>query len=67
MHIENEEIVRTSQAGWLDTLAATYRKQMPALLIDDADLGIDPASQTLLDMAKTAKLPKRELAAVCIS
>jgi len=62
-----KEIVRTSQVGWLEALARIYRQRRPALLIDDAGFGIDPASQTLFDMARLAGLSKRELAAVCIA
>lgn len=64
MH-NDKEMVRTSRADWLGRLAQVYRKRRPALLVDDAGLGIDPASQTLLDMAKKARLSKQELAAVC--
>jgi len=62
-----KEIVRTTQVGWLEALARVYKHRRPALLIDDAKFGIDPASQTLLDMARQAGLSKRDLAAVCIA
>ena len=61
------EIVRTSQAGWLESLARIYKQRRPALLIDDAGFGVDPASQTLFDMARQAGLSSREFAAVCIA
>jgi hypothetical protein len=62
-----KEIVRTSQPGWLEALARIYKQRRSALLIDDAKFGIDPASQTLFDMAKQAGLSKTDFAAVCIA
>jgi hypothetical protein len=67
MQNQSKEIVRTSQPGWLGILARIYRRRQPALLVDDAGFGIDPANQTLLDMAKQAGLSKPELAAVCVA
>jgi hypothetical protein len=64
---ENKEIVRTSQPGWLEALAKVYKNRRPALLIDDAGIGVDPSSETLFDMAKKAKLSAREISAVCIA
>jgi hypothetical protein len=63
----NREIVRTSQRGWLEALARVYKHRRTALLIDDADFGIDPTSQTLFEMARRAGLSKQELAAVCVA
>lgn len=63
----SREIVRTSQPRWIETLAKTYRSRDAVLLIDDAGFGIDPASQTLFDMAKQARLSAREIAAVCVA
>lgn len=37
------------------------------LLIDDAQVGIDPTRQTLLDMGRTAVLNRREWAGVLVS
>jgi hypothetical protein len=61
------EIVRTSQPDWLQALARVYKQRRPALFIDDAAFGIDPASQTLIEMARQAGLSKQQLAAVCIA
>src|SRR5579872_5118826 len=63
----NKEIVKTSQRGWLEALARIYKQRRSAVLIDDAGFGIDPASQTLLEMAKLARLSAREITAVCIA
>jgi len=59
--------IRTSQKGWLAELAKAYKDQTPALIIDDANVGIDPSTQTLFDMGRKAKLSTAEIAAVCIS
>jgi hypothetical protein len=48
-------------------VARAYKNRQPLLLVDDAGFGIDPASQTLFEMAKQAGLSKRELVAVCIA
>jgi hypothetical protein len=62
-----EHVVRTSDPNWLQALAAIYRTRMTGLLVDDAGLGVDPADQTLLEMARRAKLSQREIAGVCVS
>lgn len=62
-----QEIIRTSQRGWLEALARVYKHRRETLLIDDAGFGIDPASQTLFEMARKAGLSKAEVAAVCVA
>jgi len=59
--------VRTSEPDWLKALAVIYKSRQPALIIDDAGLGFDPASYTLLQMAKDVGLSHRELAGVCVA
>jgi hypothetical protein len=63
----SELTIRTSEAGWLIRLATAYRQRDPVLLIDDAQVGIDPTRQTLLDMGRTAVLNRREWAGVLVS
>ena len=60
-------IVRTSEPGWLKVLANLYKQQLPAIVIDDANVGIDPKNHSLFDMARKADLSPRELAAVCVA
>jgi hypothetical protein len=60
-------IIRTSEPAWIAALAKVYREQTPAILVDDAGLGVDPVNQTLFEMARQAKLSARELAGVCVS
>ena len=67
MDVNEQLIVRTSQPDWLKTLAVAYRNRKPALLIDDAGLHVDPASFTLLQMAREVKLSHREIAGICVA
>jgi hypothetical protein len=59
-------IVRTSSKDWLPSLAAAYRARTTVTLIDDAQLGVDPINQTLLEMGLKASLSAREWSAVLI-
>ncbi len=56
--------IRTSQRGWLAQLAKAYRNRDQVLIIDDANVGIDPNNQTLLDMGLKTKLSSKEWSAV---
>jgi hypothetical protein len=67
METNQELVVRTSQPDWLKALAIIYKNRKPALLIDDAGLHVDPASFTLLQMAREVKLSAREIAAVLVA
>ena len=59
--------IRTSQKGWLAELAKAYKDQTPTLIIDDANVGIDPSTHTLFDMGRKAELSTAEITAVCVS
>ena len=59
--------VRTSQPDWFKALANVYKNRQPVLLIDDAGLGVDPASLTLLQMAREVRLSPREISGVCVA
>lgn len=59
--------IRTSEQGWLAQLAKAYRNQDQVVLIDDANVGIDPGSQTLLDMGLKTGLSRKEWVAVLIA
>ena len=67
MKTNQELVVRTSQPDWLKALAIIYKNRKPVLLIDDAGLHVDPASFTLLQMAREVKLSGREIAAICVA
>jgi hypothetical protein len=58
--------IHTSTKGWLTELAKAYTNQTPALIIDDANVGIDPSNQTLFDMGRKAELSKGEITAACV-
>ena len=60
-------IVRTSAPSWLAVLAKAYKEQTPTLIIDDANVGIDPANHSLFDMGRKAELSVAEITAVCIA
>jgi hypothetical protein len=59
--------IRTSEPGWLEKLAVAYREERDLLVIDDAEIGLDPANQSILGMGKAAGLARREWAGVGVS
>lgn len=59
--------IYTSSQDWLKQLAAAYRARMAITLVDDAELGVNPVSQTLLDMGRHAALSVKEWMAVLVS
>jgi hypothetical protein len=67
MDDSQEKIVKTSDPNWLRTLALLYKERLTALLVDDANLGINPEEQTLLQMARFSGISKREIAAVSVA
>lgn len=60
-------VVRTSEPGWLAVLAKAYKDQTPTLIVDDANVGINPANHSLFDMGRKADLSTAEITAVCIA
>jgi len=61
------QIIRTSEKDWLPRLARAWRDRAQIDLVDDAQLGIDPSTQSLLQMGLTARLSRREWTAVAIA
>lgn len=59
--------IRTSEKDWLARLTTAYREHAAVELIDDAQVGIDPAQQSLLQMGLTGRLSRREWTAVSIA
>ncbi|HLJ79407.1 MAG TPA: hypothetical protein VKT75_18470 [Acidobacteriaceae bacterium] len=59
--------IRTSEKDWLARLTAAYRSRAAVDLIDDAQVGIDPAQQSLLQMGVAGRLTRREWTAVSIA
>jgi hypothetical protein len=59
--------IRTSEQGWLEKYAKACKNRTDCVLVDDAEIGIDPKTQTILQMGKQARLSRRELGAVLVS
>src|SRR5258706_12602873 len=62
-----EMMIKTSSTGWFSQLARAYKLRARVVLVDDANVGIHPDSDTLLDMGKRARLSPREWAGVLVS
>lgn len=63
----NSLVIHTSAPGWLTTLAKSYQSKTSVVLIDDANIGVNPINDTLLDMGRKANLSQREWIAVLIA
>ena len=59
--------IRTSEKDWLARLTKAYREHAAVELIDDAQVGIDPAQQSLLQMGLSGRLTPRQWTAVSIA
>lgn len=59
--------VRTSEKGWFGKLARAYRERTPILVVDDANVGVDPAAESLVSMGLKAGLSPTEWTAVGVS
>lgn len=60
-------VIRTGSPNWLPALANAYKARASVHLIDDGNIGVDPVSQTLLEMGRKANLSQREWLAVLVS
>jgi len=63
----NQITIRTSEQGWFQRLAEAYRDRASILLLDDANVGIDPANESLIAMGLKAKLSATEWIAVGVA
>jgi hypothetical protein len=59
--------IRTSDRSWLPQLAKAYRNREQIVIVDDANIGIDPASQTLVDMGLKSGLSRNDWIAVAVA
>jgi len=59
--------IRTSQIGWLNELAVAYKEQIRVLIIDDANIGIDPVNQSIFAMGKQSELSLNEWLALGVA
>jgi hypothetical protein len=62
-----EIVIRTTEPRWMERLARAYRERSAVVVVDDAGVGIDPARQTMFEMASLLRLSARELAAVAVA
>ncbi len=60
-------VIRTSEKDWLPRLTRAYREHAEVELVDDATLGVDPATQSLLQMGLAGRLTRKEWTAVAVS
>jgi hypothetical protein len=67
LEMGNRPMVRTSEAGWLAHVAKAYRNREQIVIIDDANAGIDPSGQTLLQMGLKRGLSRNDWIGVCVS
>ena len=59
--------IRTSEQGWLPQLAKAYRDHEQVVIIDDANVGIDPSSQTLFEMGLKSGLSRNDWMALLVA
>jgi hypothetical protein len=59
--------IRTSEQGWLPQLAKAYRNREQIIIIDDANVGIDPRSQSLVEMGLKSGLSRNDWMAVVVA
>jgi hypothetical protein len=62
----NELTIRTSKSGWLKELATAYKNKTQVLLIDDANVGVDPAQDSIFAMGRKAGLNREEWMGVLV-
>ncbi len=61
------QIIKTSNPNWLKYLAKAYKQKTTITLINDANLNIDPETETILTMGRKANLTKTQWFAVLVS
>jgi hypothetical protein len=59
--------IRTSESGWLAHLTKAYTEKTEVEIVDDANVGIDPANQTLVQMGIKGKLSRKQWIAASIA
>jgi serine kinase of HPr protein (carbohydrate metabolism regulator) len=60
-------VIRTSEKGWYAALARAYKDRSPVLVIDDAAVGFNTAEDSLVEIARKAKLGAAEITGTCIA
>jgi hypothetical protein len=59
--------IRTSEKNWLRGVATCYRTKTLFYLDDDAELGIDPVSHSIVDMGRLSGLSLNDWMAVFVN
>jgi hypothetical protein len=59
LEVVDETRIKNSDQRWLERLARAYKERMPVSLIDDANVGIDPSTQTIFQIARAARMSSR--------
>lgn len=67
LEMETTPMVRTSEHGWLAQVAKAYRNREQIVIMDDANAGIDPSGQTLLQMGLKRGLSRNDWIGVCVA
>lgn len=62
-----KQIIKTTEPDWSKKMARAYRFREPVILVDNAKLGVDPANQSWISMAKQSGLSKAEWIAFFVS
>jgi len=65
--IYSNQFIYTSEQSWFKQVTHCYRKKEPFTLVDDSDLGVDPAIQHIYEMGRLAKMTSREWMATLVS
>ena len=63
----DETLIKTSDERWLERLARAYKDRLPVSLIDDANVGLDPSTQTIFQIARSVGMSSREIAGVGVA
>jgi hypothetical protein len=67
MSQDGSQYIRTSAKRWMEDLAKAYKERIPFTLEDDAEVGVDPRSDTILRMGLKANLSARDWYGVVIA
>ena len=59
------DLIRTSQKGWLLCVTEHYKNKSAFKLIDDAEVGISPDTDTIFEMGRKAGLSSNEWIQIC--
>jgi len=63
----DETRIKTSDERWLERLPRAHKEGIPVSLVDDANVGIDPSTQTIFQIARTAGMSSREIAGAAVA